>query len=576
MIFAGLNIAASSLRAQQKAMDVVSNNIANANTPGYSRQRAELVSAVPERIGALTLGRGTDVAGVRRIVDPIIHQAQLANSAQSAYWQEVGTGLNGVESVFGSLTNTGLAASIDAFFTSWQQLANNPQDAALKIAVRQQGSNLVAGIGGMRRQLTSAQVATDAKIDQKLQQANLLLDKIAGLTTQIRRLESVGNSAASPANDLRDQRDLAVRQLSALIPVQQVNTADGALLLQTPGGDLLTQDGLARHLARGAATPGGFADIVIRETGAPVTGLDQGGAIGGLLALRDQYLGGYISELDSLAANLIYAVNQAHASGASSAGHAAMLSSELSNPALPLNDPAQPSPYAGQIQSGSFTIHVFDAAGQPAPPGGVAINITAGATTMNQLAAAINAIPGLNASVDPNGRLSIQAANGGSFSFGQDTSNVLAAYGLNGFFQGHDAATIALSAPVAASANAIHAGRIDPVTSQVQPGDNSTALAMLALQNQPFSIDGTPAASPHDRTSQLSARYGADAGTARAQQQYRAAEADTLKARRQAISGVNTDEEMIAMIQFQRAYEASAKVIQTSNRMLDALMGLIR
>ncbi|MDX8402547.1 MAG: flagellar hook-associated protein FlgK [Mariprofundaceae bacterium] len=574
MIFGGLNIAASSLKAQQSAMDVIAHNIANAGTAGYSRQTAELVSAVPERIGGLVFGRGVEIAGVRRIVDPVIHQAQLANSGLSSWWQEVASGLTGVESLFGSLTDTGLAASIDAFFTSWQQLANNPQDAALRSAVRQRGADLVTGIGGMRRQLVSAQAAADARIDQQITQANLLLDKIAGLTTQIQRLESVGNGAANPANDLRDQRDQAMRELAALIPVQQVNTADGGLLVQTPGGDLLTQDGVARHLARGGGA-GGRTDIVIQESGTPVTGLDQGGSIGGLLALRDQYLGGYIGDLNSLAANLIHAVNSAHASGASSPGFVALQAGEAANPALPLTDPAQPSPFASQVQGGNLTIHVFDAAGQPAPPGGTTIAVTAGVTTMNDVATAINAIAGLTASVDASGRLSIQAAAGNHFSFGPDSSGVLAAYGINGFFQGHDAATLALSAAVEASADAIHTGQLD-AASQIQPGDNTVALAILAAQNRPVSIDGSPAASPHERTSMLSARFGADAGTAAVQQQYRTAEAEALKSRREAVSGVNTDEEMIAMIQFQRAYEASAKVIQTSNRMLDALMGLIR
>jgi len=576
MIFDSLNIAASSLKSQQKAMDVISHNIANVNTPGYSRQTTDLVTVSPDRIGGLNFGRGVDVNAIRRSVDPLISQAQLVNGSQQGFWNEISTGLNSVENVFGSLSSTGLASALDEFFLSWQQLANNPQDAALKLNVRTKSATVGSSISGMQQQLSAARLSADASIDQGILQANSLLDQIASLSAQIQRQEVGGQGVTGVANDLRDQRDQAVRELSAFLPVQQISTPNGGFLLQTAGGDLLVQDDVARHLGRGASAAGGFSDIVIRETNATVSGLDQGGSLGGLIELRDNRLGGYLASLDSIARNLIFSVNQLQASGASATPATSFTAGQPSNAALPLNDPAQSAPFAAQIVSGSFTLHVHDAAGNATPPGGTAINVVAGVTTMNDIAAQINAIAGVSASIDASGRLSIAAAAGGSIALGADSSNVLAAYEINTLFAGGDAASIRISDAVSADASVIATGRVDPLTSSIQAGDNAVALDILNLQNTALSIDGSPAASLHERTASLSTQYGNDVATAAQQLQYRTAEADSLNAQRQAFSGVNVDEELVTMIKYQRAYEAAAKVISTTNQMLDSLLGLIR
>ncbi|MDX8408344.1 MAG: flagellar hook-associated protein FlgK, partial [Mariprofundaceae bacterium] len=564
MIFDSLNVAASSLKAQQKSMDVVSHNIANVNTPGYSRQSADLATAVPDKIGNLNFGRGVDLQNIHRSVDPLIGQAQLVNGAQQGYWSEISAGLGTVENVFGSLQSTGLASSLDEFFLSWQQLANNPQDAAQKLNVRTKSATVTTNLNSMQQQLASAQLSADNKIDQGILQANQLLDQIASLTAQISRQENGSQGVLGAANDLRDQRDQAVRDLSQFIPVQQISTRSGSFLIQTMSGDLLSQDNTARHLARGAAGAGGFSEISIAETGQPVGGLTSGGSIGGLVDLRDNKFGGYLGSIDSIAANLAFSVNQLQASGASSTPVSSQLSGQISNPAVALDSPTQITPFAAQIQSGSFTLHVYDAAGAPTPAGGTAINITAGVTTMNDIAAQINAVAGVSASVDGSGRLSVNAGSG-SMAFSGDSSNFLAAYEVNSFFHGGDAASISLSDQVRANAGSISTGRVDPLTSIVQSGDNAVALDMLALQNTALNIDGSGAASLHDRTTSLSTQYGNDVSAANQQKQYRSAEADSLNAQRQAISGVNIDEELISMIKFQRAYEASAKVISTTN-----------
>ena len=572
MIFDALNIAASGLQTNQKALDVVSHNIANVNTAGYSRQVADFGTVAPDKIGDLNFGRGVDLTNIRRITDPVIDQAQMDNDSQLSYWQTVDSGLVSVENVFGSLQSTGLASSLDDFFLSWQQLANNPQDAAQKINVRAQSESIVTNLNNMQTQLADAQLAADASIDQAIIGANQLLDSISALSQQINAQEVGG----STANDLRDQRDLALRDLAKIIPVQQVSTGDGSFLIQTLDGDLLLQDASVNHLARGGAVPGSFSNIVVAETGTEITGVNRGGEIGALIEMRDNTYDGYLNDLNSIAANLIFSTNQIHSNGAPAGGQISTNAAQASNVGLALNDPAQVAPFASQIQTGSFKVHVYDAAGVATPAGGTAISVTAGTTTMSDIATSLNAVVGITATIDAAGQLSVSGAAGNTFAFSDDTSNTLAAYEINSFFHGSDAATISVSTDIQADAGAINTGQVNTTTSAISSADNQGAAAMLALQDQAVSVDGTPSQSLHNRTASLSTNYGTDVSVSSQQLQYRTVEAESLANQRQSMSGVNIDEELIEMIKFQRAYEASAKVITTTNQMLDSLMGLIR
>ncbi|MDX8398036.1 MAG: flagellar basal body rod C-terminal domain-containing protein, partial [Mariprofundaceae bacterium] len=483
-----------------------------------------------------------------------------------------------IESTFGSLQSTGLSAAMDNFFSAAQQMANAPQDLAQKLNMRNKSEVVATQLSNMSQQLTAAQTSADTKINQDIQSANALLQQVASLNSQIRQHEGTGQGLIGAANDLRDQRDQAIRDLSTILPVQNVSTGDGSVLLQSEGGDLLVQDGTARQLGRStASTVNGFQDIVIAGTSQVVAGLGNNGSIGGSITMRDGRLAGYLNDLDSIAVNMGFAINQANASGVGSS-KASQVSSNLGaiDPALNIDNVIQANPYAAQIQNGSFTMHVYDAAGVPLSQ--ATINITAGAagSTMNSIAADITAnVPGVSASVDISGKLLINAGTN-SVGFANDSSNFLAAYQVNSLFQGNSAASFKVSDAVKADAGLISTGSIDAVTSAIQLGDNSSALKFINIQNQALSIDGTAATSLSIRTSLLSTTYGNDVALSVQQTNFHKAEADSLNQQRQAFSGVNIDEELVSMIKFQRAYEASAKVIQTSNQMLNTLMGLIR
>jgi len=576
MSFQALNVAASSLRTQQKAIDIVSHNIANVNTAGYSRQTPNIVTATPESIGGLDFGRGIDLKSIGRAVDPLISNSQRENASQFEFWNQVSSGLATIENSFGSLDNTGLSAAVNDFFTSWQQLSNNPQDTAQKYNVRTKSNTLINQLTNMQTQLTDGQIQLDQSISQQINDANLKLDEIAALSQQIKAHEAGKQGNTSIANDLRDQRDYAIRSLAKIIPIQEVQTQDGDILLQTKGGDLLTQGGVARHLARSNTSASGYQGIVIAGTNQQVQGLEQGGSLGGTIKLRDDYYQGYLDTLDSFSSNLAFATNQIQSNASSPTRLSQVQSGQgASNPALALNDASQVVPFANKVQAGSFNIHVYDSTGTPlAPISQTTITIAAG-STMNDVSAALNAVTGITATVDAAGRLNIDAGVN-TVAFADDTSNFLAAYEINSFFHGSTAGNLAISQHIQDDVSTIGTGYTNATTSLLQAGDQRAAAAMLQLQDSAISVDGSTPASLHDRIANLSSQYGLDVGLASQQKDYRAAEASSLIQQREAISGVNVDEELIAMLKFQRAYEASAKIISTNNQMLDSLMGILR
>jgi len=584
--FGGLDVGVSSLLAQQRALDVIANNIANVNTPGYSRQVAVLASKSPDKLGTISLGRGVEVAQIRRMVDPILAKNQLANSGQKELATSLQQGLASVESTFGSLGAPGLTSTLDAFFTSLQSLANTPADTVVRGDVLSKAKTLATQVTDMSQQLTDRRIASDQEINPLLKKANTLLTQIGDLNGRIAAAE-LGQTAFN-ANDLRDQRDVKITGLAKLIAVRRVDTNNGGLMLQTPGGDLLVQDNVVRQLQRGSIGASGFADITFTDNSQVASGLTTSGQIGGLITLRDDKLKGYLTQLDSLAANLTFSINQQHVNGTGksvvSSYTAGQAAANVTGTATAVNKDTTVS-FASKIVTGTFKIYVLKADGTAVNTSpGTAITVTAGATTLKKIADDISLVNGVTASVSA-GKLIVKTDSAVTSAkrivFGNDTSNFLAAYEVNAFFHsGSTAASFAVDSAVAADANSIATGvatvPTDPTKSLLATSDNTTALGLLGVRDKAASVDGTTAASPISRAASLVSTFGLDMAAANQDVSFRTAEANALESQRQTISGVNTDEELANMLRFQRSYEASAKVIQTNNQMLTSLLGLIR
>ena len=221
--------------------------------------------------------------------------------------------------------------------------------------------------------------------------------------------------------------------------------------------------------------------------------------------------------------------------------------------------------------NGTLNVGVFDASGNFVSSGSVAVDPTT--MSLNSLAAAINALPNVSASV-VGGQLVVSAANPANrIAFGSDSSDSLVALGVNGFFTGTDAASIQVSSTLQATPNLIAAAQADFTTGTISAGDNRNALALAALGTTRFLAGGQQ--TPDEALGALGADVGGWAQSANTRVDPQQALLDAANAQFQQESGVNLDEELAAMVQYQHAYEASAKYISTVNDMIQSLMDVI-
>ena len=277
-----LQIAASGLSAATQGMQVVSNNTANVNTPGYNAQsltQTELVGA-PGGVGV-----GTEVTAIARAFDQFVSQQVTSASAATQAAQTLQTNAQNVSSLFPVASGGagGLGAAIDSFFSAANQVAADPSSTANRTAFLSAAQSLTALFNSVGGQLADAAAGINGQVAATVQQVNGLTSQIAALNKTI---VAQSGAAAGPPNALLDQRDQLVQQLSQSIGVTVVRETGGALDLYTSGGAALVSGATATTLAVGSDAYGGDGAIVNTATGQDISADVSGGTIGGLLASR--------------------------------------------------------------------------------------------------------------------------------------------------------------------------------------------------------------------------------------------------------------------------------------------------
>ena len=462
-----LSNTANGLSAMQAKAATTSNNIANANTPGYARQEVNLAENATSSLAGNRgfIGGGVYLASITQTRDQFV-EAQLpvtfSNSSSSTAQSDALASI----SAFNNGADGGLADAMSKFYSSLTSLAQNPGDPGLRQAAVQTAAWLASTFNRTSQALEQARTGIDASVTNAVQQVNSTLAQVADLNWRISVIEQSG---AEP-NDLLDQRHNLMDQAAQLIGARQVPDALGNVSLVLPGGTTLVSASVAATITlQGNNANKGHIDLVFTpvDGSAPVVikQSELGGQIGGLLSARDGALETASSDLDTLAFNFANALNAQNQAGFDLSGH----------------------------------------------PGGDVF--TVGATSANAAT---------NISIDP-----ALASN----------PSLLAAAG---------------SAPAGS-------------------GDAANLQAMVATQNTvlPSGLD----------VQKGMAKIVSDFGTAAADAQ-NAASFDgsmlkSLQDTRSSISGVSLDDEMVGLMQAQHAYQALAKVITTTQALLDTLMQLV-
>jgi len=301
-----LTTAATALRTQQEAINVVAHNIANASTEGYSRRQPILTPLPEERTPSGIFGTGVQMEDIRRVRDPLLDTAFRRETAGLGESQ-VRAGLLGqVETVLMEPGEEGLASAIDEFFSAWSSLASDPAGLTGRSPVQAQAQQLVDTLNGLAVDLDLLRQDAESEITGDLRRANELIEQIASLNRQIVAEEVDGTTAG----DKRDARDLAIDELAAILPTQTFEQEDGSTRVVTSGISLVDQ---AHTNTLELRESGGVYGIGV--VGHPGQLPDEGGSIGGALQVLNNDLPSIRASLDDLAEALVTEINAIHQTG---------------------------------------------------------------------------------------------------------------------------------------------------------------------------------------------------------------------------------------------------------------------
>jgi flagellar hook-associated protein 1 FlgK len=305
-----LNSGKTSLLTNQKAIEIVGNNIANVNTEGYSRQRAEMIQIPAVNFGDFFIGQGVAVSDVSRDYSVFINRQLQSKSIE--YGEETGRSgaLTEMERIF-NVSEDNLAAQINDFFDSWQELTANPSGQVERDVVMQRGQLLGDAFRGITDELDTVTQNMNTEIIAEVETLNEKISEIAKLNDRIYLVEISGQTA----NSARDQRDLLVEDLSETLGVQTYTDNRGMLNVQLPGGKPLVQGNQAMTIK---TVPNGTnvnLQLEVAGINLDITLDDLGGKFHGMFAMRDVFIGDLRTKLNTLAIDLTDAVNSVHRGG---------------------------------------------------------------------------------------------------------------------------------------------------------------------------------------------------------------------------------------------------------------------
>lgn len=476
------SIARTALTAHQVALQTISQNIANAETPGYSRQEAVLSATTPVRFPYGNVGTGVTVDTIRRKRDVLLDDSFRSANALAGQSDMRSNLMGQVEGIFGEPTDQGMANALDQFWNSWSDLSAAPDSLSARSVVQQRGRQLAQLFNDFDTQLTQQRTSNLERLSNSVEQINALASQVAELNVRIVTSESNGNQN----NDLRDLRDTRLDELAKLAGTRVLNNADGSVSVLIGNSTLVDGDTASPvkvELVNPVplpATPLTDVPVRLRLGDSPDAIYPLGGQVAALKDVLNTDIPQLRGRLDAMASQLVTAVNTAHAGGFTFTGN---------------------------------TI-----------PGTAAGNFFAAGTVPNPVRAA-------------NIRL--------------------------------DAAITADPARIAASGNANG------------PTDNAVAQAMAALRSQANTVSWTDASGATETGTFVSffrssmTRLGIEVSAASDNAGVMQSLVDQADTRRQSVSGVNTDEELVQMMRVQQSYAAASKMIKVADDMLQTLLSLV-
>ncbi|MEE3265237.1 MAG: flagellar hook-associated protein FlgK [SAR324 cluster bacterium] len=555
-----LNMGQRALSINQRAMQTVGHNIANQETEGFSRQQVRSGTSAPDPTG---LGGGADAQPTSRVYDKFVQRKILQENPRSEMFKSRGEFLQKIEIIFSETEGNGLHKALNEFWNSWSQLSNQPESEPARMRVKEQSDMLASRFRGMHSQLSGLRKEINGRLVATVNEVNELGQKVAELNRQIFSYEG----RQRVANDMRDARNQAIEELSALVDVNSFEDPNGRTTVII-GRDWTLVEGINRYQLDGKMKGGELGMLNIdgvstNDNRRDLTRTFREGEMAEMLRMRDDTIVEYQKNLDEIAFSLAGKVNKIHASGTGINSATEMMKSTFGLNSAALN---QPLPF---LKDGIFQLHLVDPHNEILET--YEIEVQAGKDTLPDIVKRLNQTvndPGLlQASIEGDGSLLLQSGTDHKFIFGEDQSSLAQVLGLNSFFDTlKGAEDIQLSGHILENTNNISTGK------DLIPGDNRIALEIAKLQTRPTMRDETMTFDEYYNG--VLTGMGLKIQRNNTEQAQQESMVKQFKEIRSSISSVNMDEELADMMQYQKAYEASARFINTIDKMMETVINM--
>lgn len=573
--FFGLDIATRALQTQQTLVDIANQNIANANTPGYSRQSASVQATLAYPVPVFSasgqpgqMGTGVQVTAITRARDTFADMQIRGQMSEQGRWNSRQSALAQVEAAVNEPSATAVSGQMTAYWQSWQELANNPSDSAARVSVLQHGEALAQAFNGQAQQLTQQQQNLDSNIGLTVTNINDYATQISQLNVQISQAESGGMHA----NDLRDQRDQLMDKLSSLVKVTSSETPDGQIGLYINGHQLVF--GNQVHPLVANPSPGPWTTVQWKDDGTTLNTASAGGQIQGLTEARDTDVQNQLNNLNQLAARMIQQVNAVQTAGVGLDGKGGQVFFDGTNalnmtvdPSLTATngtdhiaaarmyaDPTSSTGYSFATGDSSNAVAVADLQNQMGQLSSTS-GIQTGTSYSGPPATTVVGADASQAAVNSTISLSV---SGGTVTFSNGSSTTSGSVTVGSDSSGNELVTVdGGSLGVRLTLSAAAGTPVNTILANLNGRSVST-------QSAPTTIDR--------QYSQAVAALGVTSQTAQNESTNQQVLVNQLNTQRQTVSGVSLDEEATQLIQYQRAYEAAARVISVQDSMLDTLI----
>jgi len=621
-----LSTGVSGLLAFQRALDTTSHNIANVGTEGYSRQRAEFMTRPPQPFGNGWVGSGVDISTVKRIYDDLLAQGARTSSSAYSGFSAFAAQTERVNNLFAS-TTTGLSATLQKFANALQDVANTPTSIAARQVLLSEARGLTERLKSFDSQLAGFERDAEVTLSSEVAEISTLAQGIAQLNAEIASgLARTGN----PPNDLLDQRDRMLDQLSSHLDVTTVAQGDGQLNVFIGSGQPLvlgsqpaqlvattSEYDLGRHGVGLQMTGGGVLDI---------TSNLSGGTLGGLLDFRTQVLDPARNTLGRVSLALAEVINEQHHAGVDltgqlgldlfatggveslarrfNAGTGTLAVTRTDVSAVTLSDYVLERTAGGwalrrEDTGASVTLSGTGTGPDPFTADGLAIVVSGTAQTGDRflIRPTRGAAAGLNVLINDPSRVAAAApirtaSNGANTGTGLISAGAVVdaanpalrnlvtiqfvtptTYSVNG----GPAIAYTSGAPitvngwsVAISGNPAAGDSFTVSDNSSGSGDNRNALALVDALGSPVLDGGT--ASLKDAMNRFIGDIGVATRLAQANRDAQQVVHSEAVSARDSVSGVNLDEEASNLLRYQQAYQAAAQLIRVASTLFDTLL----